>query len=150
MLQATLDRRESLAVERWVDEQMFEEDVRSVLKMLRPNRRERLLGWKEYRTGGANFRVTVSWNEEFENAPPTRTLMIGDAPVEQPPADGPRSPRDGGHALLVPHMIDVIEAFLIGSARDQDEISAQEEFGYYRTVVSELARRIDEMEACYT
>ena len=47
-------------------------------------------------------------------------------------------------------MIDVIEAFLIGSARDQDEISAQEEFGYYRTVVSELARRIDEMEACYT
>src|SRR5687767_3344591 len=150
MLQATLDRRESLAVERWVDEQMFEEDVRSVLKMLRPNRRERLLGWKEYRTGGANFRVTVSWNEEFENVPPTRTLIIGDAPIEQPPAHAPRSPRDGGHALVVPHMTDVIESFLIGSARDQDELSAQEEFGYYRAVVAELARRIDEMEACYT
>ena len=150
MLQATLDRRESLAVERWVDEQMFEEDVRAVLKMIRPNRRERLMGWKEYRTGGANFRVTVSWNAEFESAAPTRTLMIGDAAVAQPPAHAPRSPRDGGHALVVPHMTDVIESFLIGSARDQDEISAQEEFGYYRAVVAELARRIDEMEACYT
>jgi hypothetical protein len=150
MLQATLDRRESLAVERWVDEQMFEEDVRAVLKMIRPNRRERLMGWKEYRTGGANFRVTVSWNEEFEAVPPTRTLMIGDSCVEQPPAATQQSPRDGGHALVVPHMTDVIESFLIGSARDQDEISAAEEFGYYRAVVAELARRIDEMEACYT
>jgi len=150
MLQATLDRRESLAVERWVDEQMFEEDVRAVLKMIRPNRRERLMGWKEYRTGGANFRVTVSWNAEFESAPPTRTLIIGDNPVAQPPVPALRSSRDGGHPLLVPHMIDVIESFLIGSARDQDEISAAEEFGYYRAVVTELARRIDEMEACYT
>src|SRR5688500_8805879 len=131
MLQATLDRRESLAVDRWVDEQMFEEDVRSVLKMLRPNRRERLMGWKEYRTGGANFRVTVSWNEEFESAPPTRTLMIGDEPVTQPPAALPVASRGGGggngrHPLVVPHMTDVIESFLIGSARDQDEISAAE------------------------
>ena len=147
MLQATLDRRESLAVDRWVDEQMFEEDVRSVLKMLRPNRRERLMGWQEYRTGGANFRVTVSWNEEFESAAPTRTLMIGDNAVTQPAVPAPRG---DSHPLVVPHMTDVIESFLIGSARDQDEISAQEEFGYYRAVVAELARRIDEMEACYT
>jgi hypothetical protein len=144
MLQATLDRRESLAVDRWVDEQMLEEDVRAVLKMMRPHRRERLMGWQEYRTGGANFRVTVSWNGEFEKTPPTRTLMIGSSAVTQP-SDAPRN-----HPLVVPHMTDVIEAFLIGSAKDQDEITAEEEFGYYRAVVAELARRIDEMEACYT
>ena len=145
LLQATQDRRESLAVDRWVDEQMFEEDVRSVLQMMRPHRRERLMGWKEYRTGGANFRVTVSWNREFEEKPPARVLMIGQSAVEQPAPSRP-----GRHPLMVPHMTDVIEAFLIGSARDQDEISAQEEFGYYRAVVAELARRVDEMEACYT
>ena len=148
MLQATLERRESLAVERWVDEQMFEEDLRAVLTMMRPHRRERLMGWKEYRAGGANFRVTVSWNGEFEQAPPTRTLMIGPCAVTQPAPPTPRGPAQ--HPLVVPHMTDVIEAFLIGSAKDQDEITAQEEFGYYRAVVAELARRIDEMEACYT
>lgn len=146
MLQATLDRRESLAVERWVDEQMFEEDVRTVLQMMRPHRRERLMGWKEYRTGGANFRVTVSWNREFEQTPPTRTLVIGSSAVTQA---APTEPSNR-HPLLVPHMTDVIESFLIGSAKDQDEITAQEEFGYYRAVVAELARRVDEMEACYT
>jgi hypothetical protein len=36
---------------RWEQEQLFEEDVRAVLNMLRPNRAERLLGWSEYRTG---------------------------------------------------------------------------------------------------
>jgi hypothetical protein len=148
MLQATLDRPDSLAVERWVDEQMFEEDVRAVLQMLRPHRRERLMGWKEYRTGGADFRVTVSWTRHFEETPPTRTLMIGSTAVKQP-APPPPPGRDA-HPLVVPHMTDVMEAFLIGSAKDQDEISAQEEFGYYRAVVSELSRRIDEMEACYT
>jgi hypothetical protein len=150
MLQATLDRRESLAVDRWVDEQMFEEDVRAVLLMLRPHRRERLMGWKEYRAGGANFRVTISWNNEFEQAPPTRTLMIGSTAVTQPAPPTPVGRGGGPHPLVVPHMTDVIEAFLIGSARDQDEITAQEEFGYYRAVVSELSRRIEEMEACYT
>jgi hypothetical protein len=148
MLQATLDRPDSLAVERWVDEQIFEEDVRAVLQMLRPHRRERLMGWKEYRTGGSDFRVTVSWTRQFEETPPTRTLMIGSTPVKQP------APRGGNerheHPLMIPHMTDVMEAFLIGSAKDQDELTPQEEFGYYRAVVSELARRIDEMEACYT
>ena len=33
-------------VDRFVEEQMFEEDVRAVLNMLRPNRRERLAGWQ--------------------------------------------------------------------------------------------------------
>jgi hypothetical protein len=125
MLQATLDVRESLAVERFVDEQMFEEDVRSVLQMMRPHRRERLMGWKEYRTGGADFRVTVSWNSRFESTAP-----------QEP--------------LTVPHMTDIIESFLVGSAKDQDEITPQQEFGHYRAVVAELARRIDEMVACYT
>src|SRR5215211_1983681 len=47
---------------RWEQEQLFEEDVRAVLNMLRPNRAERLLGWSEYRTGGQGFRATISWN----------------------------------------------------------------------------------------
>jgi hypothetical protein len=164
MLQATLDRRESLAVERWVDEQMFEEDVRTVLQMMRPHRHERLMGWKEYRTGGANFRVTVSWNSDFEQAPPKPSQSRALAMESSSPSTPTRTqasalmttatttantpPRK--HPLHVPNIVDVIEAFLIGSARDQDEITAQEEFGHYRAVVAELARRIDEMEACYT
>jgi hypothetical protein len=112
------------AVDRWVTEQMFEEDLRAVLRMMRPHGRERLMGWKEYRTGGADFRVTVSWDEPFEPAEP--------------------------EPLTVPRMADVIEALLIGSAKNQDELSPQEEFGHYRAVVAELSRRIDEMESCYT
>ena len=165
MLQATLDRRESLAVERWVDEQMFEEDVRTVLQMMRPHRHERLMGWKEYRTGGANFRVTVSWNSDFEKSAPTpsqaRALAMESSyvPSSRTQASGltttttttaAATATTDRHPLHVPNIVDVIEAFLIGSAKDQDEISAQEEFGHYRAVVAELARRIDEMEACYT
>ena len=52
--------------DRWVNEQMFEEDVRAVLRMMRPHGRERLQGWREYRTGGSHFRVTISWDDEFE------------------------------------------------------------------------------------
>src|SRR3954452_5684809 len=50
------------SLSRWEQEQLFEEDLRAVLNMLRPNRAERLLGWSEYRTGGSGFRATISWN----------------------------------------------------------------------------------------
>ena len=113
------------AVDRWVTEQMFEEDLRAVLRMVRPHGRERLMGWKEYRTGGANFRVTVSWDEDLFEAP-------------------------GPQPLYVPNMADVLEALLIGSARNQDELTPEDEFGHYRAVVEELGKRIDEMERCYT
>src|SRR5882724_12653970 len=59
-LRMRMSPRTAPAVERWVDEQMFEEDLRAVLLMMRPNRRERLMGWNEYRTGGRHFRATVS------------------------------------------------------------------------------------------
>ena len=113
------------AVDRWVTEQMFEEDLRAVLRMVRPHGRERLMGWKEYRTGGANFRVTVSWDE-----------ALFETPEPEP--------------LYVPKMADVVEALLIGSAKHQDELTPEEEFGHYRAVVAELGKRIDEMERCYT
>jgi hypothetical protein len=116
-------RPTSYPVDRWVEEQMLEEDLRAVLRMIRPHGRERLSGWKEYRTGGAGFRVTVSWDPDTER------------PVEP---------------LAVPNMTDVIEALLIGSAVDQDDLTAQEEFDQYRAVVAELGKRIDEMERCYT
>ena len=44
---------------RWEEEQLFEEDLRAVLNMMRPNRAERMLGWSEYRTGGSGFRSGV-------------------------------------------------------------------------------------------
>jgi hypothetical protein len=111
-------------MDRWVNEQVFEEDVRSILQFLRPHRSERLQGWNEMRTGGANFRVTVSWDEESD-----------------------RQNKRG--ALNVPRMADVLESILVGSARQQVQLQPREEFELYRRVIQELSRRIDEMQACY-
>jgi hypothetical protein len=111
--------------DRWADEQLFEEDVRAVLTLMRPNRRERLLGWSEYRTGGAHFRATVSWDEHFELA-------------------------DGGRGKTrVPNMADVLEAILVGSARHDDDLMPAEEFEIYRDVVRELYRRLNDLQSCY-
>ena len=111
--------------DRWAAEQLFEEDVRSVLLMMRPHRRERLLGWSEYRTGGAHFRATVSWDEAFEAA-------------------------DGGRGQTrIPNMADVLEAILVGSARHDDDLMPAEEFEIYRGVVRELYRRLDDLQSCY-
>jgi hypothetical protein len=111
-------------MDRWVEEQVFEEDVRALIQFLRPHRQERMLGWNEMRTGGSQFRVTVSWDPEAE-----------------------QQNRDGSFA--VPKMTDVLEAILIGSARNPDELQAKEEFELYRKVVQELSHRLDEMQACY-
>lgn len=121
MLQCLSNR----GADRWLDEQMFEEDVRAVLRMMRPNRRERLLGWSEYRTGGADFRVTISWAKEFER-----------------PGDELR--------WQIPRLADVLEAVLIGSARNGDALLPEEEFALYRSVVEELERRVEELKECYT
>jgi hypothetical protein len=107
-----------------MEDQLFEEDLRSVLKLMRPHRRERLEGWQEYRAGGADFRATVSWSPELA-------------------MDADREP------LVVPHMVDVLEAILVGSVRSQDELSAEQEFGIYRRVVRDLCERLDELESHY-
>ena len=117
--------RSNHGVERWYDEQMFEEDVRAMLRMLRPNRQERLKGWSEYRTGGKHFRVTISWDEEFPHP--------GEA-----------------HVWRIPRLADVVESLLVGSARNGDELSAEQEFNMYRAVLRDVSRRLDEMESCYT
>src|SRR5436190_19565311 len=115
-LQANLESRDIRGqMDRWVQEQVFEEDVRAVIGMLRPHRRERLLGWSEHRTGGAHFRVTVSWDEHLEQ-------------------------RRKNQPLVVPQMADVLETLLVGSAKDQDELQPKEEFELYRSVVRELHR----------
>jgi hypothetical protein len=111
-------------VDLWVDEQIFEEDLRAVLRMMRPNSRERLQGWKEYRTGGAHFRVTVSWDDEFQITSPDSSLAV-------------------------PHMSEVMETLLIGSARAQDEINVKDEFEQYRAVVRDLYQRLEQRQACY-
>jgi hypothetical protein len=111
-------------VERWADEQMFEEDVRAVLAMMRPNKRERLAGWSEYRTGAAHFRATISWDEQFEAV-------------------------DGRGNTKIPNLADVLETILVGSVKQDDDMPASEEFEIYRGVVRELYKRINDMEECY-
>jgi hypothetical protein len=113
--------------DRFVEDQLFEEDVRAVVAILRPHRRERLMGWTEYRTGGAHFRATVSWEPSFERGPQTAAER----------------------RLRVPRLTDVLESILVGSVRDLDGLSAAEEFGIYRDVVRELYRRLDAVENRY-
>jgi hypothetical protein len=117
----------------WEQEQLFEEDVRAVLNMLRPHRAERLLGWSEYRTGGAGFRATISWDPASH-----------EPPVRRRPGYNPADDQ-----FVIPHMTDVLESILVGSVRRADEISARDEFDIYRDVVRELHRRLDEMQRCY-
>ena len=123
--------RATAAADRWAEEQMFEEDVRAVLSMMRPNRRERLMGWKEYRTGGAHFRVTVSWDEEFE------------------PAAGASGAGAGAAETRIPNLADVLEAVLVGSALHDDDLLAAEEFDIYRGILREVYRRLDDLQQCY-
>jgi hypothetical protein len=111
-------------LDRWASEQLFEEDVRAALKMMRPHGRERMMGWKEYRTGGAHFRVTVSWDDEFE---------ITD----------PQAP------LTVPNMTDVIEALLVGSASNQDLMQPDEEFTRYRQVLCQVHERLHDRQSSF-
>jgi hypothetical protein len=111
-------------VDLWADEQVFEEDVRAVLRMMRPNRRERLRGWNEYRTGGAHYRITVSWDDEFQITAPESGLAI-------------------------PHMPDVIETLLVGSMRNQDEMNVGAEFDQYRRIVRAVYQRLEQRQACY-
>lgn len=111
-------------VDRFVDEQMFEEDLRAVMLMLRPHRAERLAGWQEFRTGGSQFRATIAWDPDFAS-------------------------ESADEGLAIPKMADVLEAILVGSARAQDEMTAEEEFGAYKKVVRELYRRLNELESRY-
>jgi hypothetical protein len=122
------------SLSRWEQEQLFEEDLRAVLNMLRPNRAERLLGWSAYRTGGAGFRATSRWDPA--------------AGVEQPKRRKPGHNPADDH-FVIPQMTDVLESILVGSVRGADEMAAKEEFEIYRGVVRELHRRLDEMQRCY-
>lgn len=117
------------SVDRWVEEQMFEEDLRAVLKMMRPHGHERLLGWSEHRTGGSDFRVTVSWDDQ--------SFAGG---LASSPAMGPAE-----SLLEVPRMADVIAALLIGSARSDADVSADDECDAYLAVLGEVARRVEEL-----
>src|SRR4051812_16237526 len=126
-----MHHRTAPAVDRWVDEQMFEEDVRAVLLMMRPHRRERLMGWSEYRTGGTSFRATVSWDEEF-------AADAGTSPDPQPQDD----------VFTVPNFADVLEALLIGSIRSDAELTTGEECEAYRSLLREVERRVEQRGRC--
>ena len=130
-MKAKMHHRTAPAVDRWVDEQMFEEDVRAVLLMMRPHRRERLMGWSEYRTGGRLFRATISWDEEF-------AADAGTSPDPQPQDD----------VFTVPNFADVLESMLIGSIRSDAELTVREECQAYRALLRELERRVEERGRC--
>lgn len=130
-IKGEMHHRTAPAVDRWVDEQMFEEDLRAVLLMMRPHRRERLMGWSEYRTGGRSFRATVSWDEEFAGD-------AGTSPDPQPQDD----------VFVVPNFADVLESLLIGSIRSDAELTTGQECEAYRSLLHELERRVDERARC--
>ena len=46
-------------------------------------------------------------------------------------------------------MAEVLETILVGSARNQDELTPAEEFEMYRRIVQELRERLDSLQACY-
>jgi hypothetical protein len=128
------------ALSRWEEEQLFEEDLRAVLNMLRPNRAERLLGWSEYRTGGNGFRATITWDP---------AAAPGAAAEQQRPARRKPGQNPADEHFVIPQMTDVLESILVGSVRNADEMQAKQEFELYREVVRELHRRLDEMQRCY-
>ena len=132
---ATKSNGTDASLSRWEQEQLFEEDLRAVLNMLRPHRAERLLGWSEYRTGGAGFRATISWDP---------AAAAGEQPKRRKPGHNPADDH-----FVVPQMTDVLESILVGSVRGADEMAAKQEFEIYRGVVRELHRRLDEMQRCY-
>lgn len=111
-------------MDHWVEQEMFEEDVRAVLRMMRPNQRERLLGWSEYRTGNKHLRITVSWDDEYGCT-------------------------DAAAPFAVPNLVEVMETLLVGCVKNQDELETGEEFALYRTVVKNLYERLREMESSY-
>jgi len=116
----TNERDEYLS--QWKSETEFEEDVRDILKLLRPHRGQRLQGWREHRTKGDGFRVTVSWD-------PAQVQMQ--------------------EAFCIPKIADVIESLLVGSAREQDLLDPQAEFELYASVVRELGERLTELRSRY-
>src|SRR3954470_7222483 len=122
------------SLSRWEQEQLFEEDLRAVLNMMRPNRAERLLGWSEYRTGGDGFRATISWDPAAADAPLKRRKP-GSNPADE--------------HFVIPQMTDVLESILVGSVKGADDLAAEREFEIYREVITELHRRLDEMQRCY-
>jgi hypothetical protein len=116
----TNQREEYLS--QWKSEMDFEEDVRDILKLLRPHRGERLKGWNEHRTRGDGFRVTVSWDPSHEE-------------THEP--------------FCIPKIADVIESLLVGSAREQDLLDPHAEFELYASVVRELDARLRELRSRY-
>jgi hypothetical protein len=107
-------------LDRWADEELFEEDLRTVLRMIRPHRRERLLGWNEHRTGGRHFRATISWDD----------ALAADAPATPDP-----SPTDD--CFTIPNLPDILESLLTSAIRPgADRATA------YQSLLRDLSHRL--------
>ena len=110
---------------RFVEVPLFDEDIPAVIALLPAHRFERLPGWTEYRTGGVDFRATVSWGEAFGRAPQS----------------------DEERCLLVPRLVEVLASILVGSAKGLANLTPAQEFNIYRGVIRDLYFRVDEMQS---
>ncbi len=115
----------------WLAQRSFESDVREIMAMLQPHVRERLIGWNQYHVGGADMRLTVSWSEQW--ARHDAYNAADSAPAE----------------MAVPCMADVLTALLVGSIKDQDRHTVEQEFAAYDRVLAAVRRRLMEMRASY-
>jgi len=112
-------------LDRWADEELFEEDLRTVMQMMRPHRRERLMGWSEYRTGGRHFRATISWDETF-------AADASSQPDPQPCDD----------CFTIPNFADVLESLLIGSIRPDADLTPEQRTAAYQALLRDLTHRL--------
>ena len=106
----------------WQHDLAVEQDVRTLLQILRPHGLRQVAGWNEHRCVGDHFRVTVSWDDALHRAG-----------VNEP--------------YVIPRLADVMESILVGSARNQDELTPEAEFALYRAIVRELGQRLDSLLA---
>ena len=109
----------------WPREHVTDAEIDELLKILEASNKaaERNLAWIEQRSRGEGFRVTVSFDPDIVSA---ETDLFS-----------------------IPRITDVLEAVLIGSARNQDELQPEEEFELYAMVVRDLAARIQELRSRY-
>ena len=109
----------------WPRDHVTDQEIDELLKILQASNEaaERNLAWIENRSRGEGFRVTVSWDPEIS---PTEADLF-----------------------TIPRITDVLEAVLIGSARNQDDLDHNEEFELYAMVVRDLAARVQELRSRY-
>ena len=95
------------------------------------------MGWSEYRTGGKDFRATISWDEQ----------AVGDSADILAPSDADEAALT--KLFTLPNVIDVLEAVLIGSIKTDLELNCEQECEAYRRVLKAVEQRVTQFQECY-